>query len=120
MPSVRMRWIGIGAAVVALLYASGLRSMFGVLIAPLEHEFGFDRATLGALGALSLFLYGAVGPRAGRFAEVWGTRVGLAFGLLALGVGELLASRAYGLPALYVTIGTIVALGSGGTGIPSR
>jgi len=93
--------------------------MFGVLITPLEHEFGYDRATLGTMGALSLFLYGAIGPFAGRFAGNWGSRAVLAFGLLALGIGELFASRAHGLIALYLTIGVVVALGSGAVGMPS-
>ncbi len=119
MPSARIRWIGIGVAVLALLYASGLRSMFGVLIAPLEHEFGYDRATLGTLGALGLFLYGAIGPLAGRFAASWGACVVLSLGLLALGVGELLAARANGLVALYLTLGIVIALGSGAVGMPS-
>lgn len=119
MPSARIRWIGIGVAAVALLYASGLRSMFGVLIAPLEHEFGYDRATLGTLGALGLFLYGAIGPLAGRFAGNLGARVVLSLGLLALGIGELLSSRANGLVALYLTLGVVVAFGSGAVGMPS-
>jgi predicted MFS family arabinose efflux permease len=119
MPSARVRWIGVAVAALALLYASGLRSMFGVLITPLEHEFGYDRATLGTIGALSLFLYGAIGPFAGRFAGKWGTRVVLGLGLLALGAGELFASRAYGLVALYVTLAVVVALGSGAVGMPS-
>jgi len=119
MPSVRVRWIGIAVAALALLYASGLRSMFGVLITPLEHEFGYDRATLGTMGALSLFLYGAIGPFAGRFAGRWGAPPVLALGLLALGIGELFAANAHGLLALYVTIAVVVALGSGAVGMPS-
>jgi predicted MFS family arabinose efflux permease len=119
MPSARIRWIVIAVATFALLYTAGLRSMFGVLIAPLEREFGLDRATLGTVGALSLFLYGAVGPLAGRLADGWSTRAVLAIGLLLLGVGELLASRANGLLAVYVTLGVVVALGSGATGMPS-
>jgi predicted MFS family arabinose efflux permease len=119
MPSARIRWIGIAVATLALLYASGLRSMFGVLITPLEHEFGYDRAALGTLGAVSLFLYGAIGPFAGRFAARLGTPLILGLGLLALGAGELFASNAHGLIAFYLTIGVVVALGSGAVGMPS-
>ncbi len=93
--------------------------MYGVLITPLEHEFGYDRATLGTMGALSLFLYGAIGPFAGRFAGRWGAPAVLALGLLALGIGELFAANAHGLLALYVTIAVVVALGSGAVGMPS-
>jgi len=119
MPPARIRWSVIAVAAFALLFASGLRSMFGVLIGPLEREFGLDRATLGTVGALALFLYGAMGPLAGRLADGWSTRAVLALGLLLLGVGELLASRANGLLAVYITLGVVVALGAGATGMPS-
>jgi predicted MFS family arabinose efflux permease len=119
MPVSRIRWLVLAAAVLVVLYGSGLRSMFGVLIAPFEHEFGYDRATLGTIGALSLFLYGAMGPLAGRLADGWSARAILALGLLGLGIGELAASAAHGLLALYLTLGVVVALGAGATGMPS-
>ncbi len=115
----RWRWVVLIAAALALLLAAGVRGMFGVLVPPLGQEFGYDRSTLGAVGALSLFLYGAVGPFAGRLSDAWSTRAVLAIGLLAVGIGELLASQAHGLLALYLTLGTVVALGAGATGMPS-
>ncbi len=39
-------WIIVGITFLTLLTTAGIRSVPGVLIVPLENEFGWDRATL--------------------------------------------------------------------------
>src|SRR6516164_3009829 len=55
-------WVVAGVTFVTLLVAAGLRATPGVLIVPLETEFGWSRATLSfAIGAIIL-LSGLIGP----------------------------------------------------------
>src|SRR3990167_751495 len=58
-------WVVLGAVIVIMLLASGLRAVFGVFIKPMEATFGWDRASLSGAAALSLLLLGAVGPVVG-------------------------------------------------------
>jgi len=100
-----------------MLAASGLRSVFGVFIKPLEADFGWDRASLSGAAALSLFLLGAVGPFAGRLADRWGPRQVLALSLLLLGIGTIASSRVEKLWQVYVASGILMAIGAGGAGM---
>ncbi len=58
-------WIVLGALALAMLGGTGLRSVFGVYIKPLEADFGWSRAALSGAAAVSLLVFGAVGPLAG-------------------------------------------------------
>jgi len=62
---IHYAWVIAGITVVTLMASSGVRSTFGVFIKPLEQEFGWGRAGLSLVAALSLFIYGAAGPLAG-------------------------------------------------------
>src|SRR5207244_7095612 len=59
---------------VTLLVAAGARSVPGVLMLPLEGEFGWNRATLSLAVSINLFLYGLCGPFAAAFMERFGMR----------------------------------------------
>ena len=41
---VHYAWVVLGALVVVMLLASGLRAVFGVFIKPMETTFGWDRS----------------------------------------------------------------------------
>lgn len=112
---VHFAWVVLAAVMLAMLAASGLRSMFGVFIKPLEAEFGWDRVSLSGAAALSLFLLGAVGPLVGRLADRWGPRRVLALALLVLGVGTIGSSLVRSLWHVYVASGILMAAGAGGT-----
>ena len=58
----------------ALLISAGLRSTPGVLLTPLQEDFGWSRATISAAAALGIFLYGLVGPFAAAAMERFGLR----------------------------------------------
>jgi len=109
----------IGAAAIALLFAAGLRSMFGVLIDPLDADFHSGRAVLGSVAAVGLFLYGAIGPLSGRFADGWSPRWVLSAGLALLAVSSFIASQAHGMGTIWLTLGIVSALGSGAVGMPA-
>src|SRR5204863_103790 len=58
-------WVVAAVTFLTLLVAAGLRSTPGVLIVPLEAEFGWSRATISFAVWVNIFLYGLIGPFAG-------------------------------------------------------
>jgi MFS family permease len=114
---IHYAWVVLGALVVVMLLASGLRSVFGVFIKPMEATFGWDRAALSGAAAVSLLLLGAAGPIVGWLADRWGPRRVIFVSAIILGVGTLLTARVTALWQVYVTAGVLMALGSGGVGM---
>lgn len=55
-------WIVAGLTFLTLLSMAGVRSTPGVLIVPLEQEFGWTRATISSAVSVNLILYGLIGP----------------------------------------------------------
>src|SRR3989475_4532394 len=117
MPSPRRvhpAWIVLGAVTICMLPGSGLRSVFGVYIKPMEAEFGWGRGALSGAAAISLLLLGAAGPVVGRLADRWGPRWIVIVALLLLGVGSIGAAYVQRFWQVYVTPGFLMALGAGG------
>ncbi len=111
---IHYAWVVVAAVAVVLMAGSGIRTSFGVFIKPMEAEFGWDRVSLSTVAALSMFLYGAVGPVVGRLADRWGPRGVLVASALLMGAGTLVTAHVSSLWQLYVTAGIITALGAGG------
>ncbi|MEK7700996.1 MAG: MFS transporter [candidate division NC10 bacterium] len=107
-------WIVLGAVTLCMLAGTGLRSVFGVYIKPMEAEFGWGRGALSGAAAVSLLLLGAAGPLVGRLADRWGPRRVILVSLLLLGGGSIGASYVRELWHVYVTTGLFMALGAGG------
>ena len=106
-------WIVVAVTFMVLLVAAGIRSTPGVLIVPLEREFGWSRATVSLAVSLNLMLYGFLGPFAATLMDRFGARrVTLgALGLLSVGVGLTTCMRApWQLDLLW---GIVVGVGSG-------
>jgi MFS family permease len=106
-------WIVAGVTFLTLLAAAGVRSTPGVLIVPLEREFGWTRATVSAAVSVSLLLYGFSGPFAAALMDRVGVRrtMMLALGFLATGVGLTTVMRASW--QLDVLWGVVVGIGTG-------
>jgi len=81
-------WVVAGVTFLTLLVTAGIRSTPGVLIVPIEHEFGWSRATISVAVSLNLLLYGLMGPFAAAFFDKVGVRrtMTIALALLAAGV----------------------------------
>jgi sugar phosphate permease len=91
-PAARPRWhyAWIVALVTfgTLLVTAGIRATPGLLMVPLETEFGWSRAAISAAVAINIALFGLVGPFAASAMDRWGIRrlVVSALGLLAVSV----------------------------------
>jgi len=81
-------WVVVGVTFLAMVISAGVRATPGVLMAPLESEFGWSRATISFAVAVSLIVYGLIGPFAASFMERFGLRRTMlaALSLLAAGV----------------------------------
>src|SRR3989475_4929128 len=82
-------WVVLAAVTLCMMAGTGLRSVFGVYIKPMEAEFGWGRGALSGAAAISLLLLGATGPLVGRLADRWGPRRVIVVSLLLLGIGSL-------------------------------
>jgi MFS family permease len=107
-------WIVLAALLLCMMVASGVRTVFGVYVKPMEAEFGWSRGALSLAAAFSLLLLGAVGPLTGRLADRWGPRRVVVVSLLLAGIGSISASAIQQLWHVYVTIGLLLTAGAGG------
>ncbi len=106
-------WIVAAVTFVALLGASGFRSTPGVLIVPLQHEFGWSRATISLAVSINLVLFGFSGPFAAAAMERFGMRRVMLVALLAISAGSALTVGMRAPWELYLLWGVVVGLGSG-------
>jgi len=110
-------WVIAGMTFLALLAAAGVRSSFGVFIKPLERDFGWERGAIALAAAVSLLIYGASGPVAGRLVDRYGARRVLALSVLLCGAGALLSATITRLWHLVLWAGVLTAVGAGGAAI---
>ena len=71
---VHYAWIVAGVVFVTMLGAAGIRSAPGVLMVPLEKDFGWTRATVSLAVSVNLVLFGLMGPFAAALVDRFGAR----------------------------------------------
>jgi predicted MFS family arabinose efflux permease len=106
-------WIVAGVTFLALVAAAAFRSSTGVLIEPVEDEFGWPRSGTSAAVSINLLLFGLTSPFAAALMERFGPRrvVAVALGAVAAGTGlTLLMTELWQLILLW---GFVVGLGTG-------
>jgi len=106
-------WIVAGVTFLTLLASAGIRSTPGILIIPLEKEFGWTRATVSFAVSINILLYGLFGPFAAALMDRVGVRrvMMASLGLVAAGVGLTTVMRASW--QLVLLWGVVVGLGTG-------
>jgi sugar phosphate permease len=80
-------WVVVAVTFVVLLVAAGVRGAPGVLIVPLEHEFGWSRAEISLPISIGLLAYGIVGPFSAAFIDRFGMKSVVLTALACLLVG---------------------------------
>lgn len=113
--SIHYAWIIAAITFLTLMTAAGIRSTPGVLIIPLEQEFGWNRATVSLAVSINLFLYGLFGPFAAALMDRFGIRRVILFSLLAVGLAISLTSLMHEPWQLFLLWGVVVGLGTGST-----
>src|SRR6516162_8586960 len=110
-------WIVAGVTFLTLLVAAGLRATPGVLIVPLETEFGWSRATISFAIGLNIFLYGLIGPFAAAVMDRFGLRRTILAALACIAAGVALTTLMTRSWQLIVLWGVVVGTGSGATAL---
>jgi sugar phosphate permease len=110
-------WAVAAVTFLTMLVTAGAVGAPGVLILPLQREFGWDTATIGSALAVRLVLFGLMGPFAAALMNRYGPRriVLLALALIA---GGLLASL--GMTQVWQLVllwGVVVGIGTGLTAL---
>ena len=110
---VHPAWVVAGVAFTALVAAAGFRAAPGVLIVPLEAEFGWSRSTLAAAVSVNLILFGVTAPFAAALMDRFGIRrvTATALALVAVGSGSTVwMTSAW---QLMLCWGILIGLGTG-------
>jgi predicted MFS family arabinose efflux permease len=110
-------WLVVAATFLTMLITAGAVGAPGVLLLPLQREFGWSTASISSALSLRLVLFGLVGPFAAAFINRYGVRrVSLcALALIASGLGlSMLMSHLWQLLALW---GVMLGIGTGLTAL---
>ena len=91
--NIHYGWIVVGVTFLTMLVTAGAMGAPGVLIVPLEREFGWDNAQISSALALRLLLFGLFGPFAAAFMNRYGLRRVVVWAAVLI-AGGLLASLA--------------------------
>ena len=89
MKKLHYAWIVLVITFVVLLTSAAIRATPGVLIVPLESEFGWSRATISMAISTNLLLYGLMGPFAAGLINRYGPRRVMAVSSFMIGLGTL-------------------------------
>ena len=110
-------WVVAAVTFCVLLTAAGIRSTPGVLMVPLENEFGWSRATISFAVAVNIFLYGLAGPFAAAILERFGLRRTIIVALAIVASGVALTPLMQHSWQLVLLWGVVVGSGSGVTAL---
>src|SRR5215470_7292112 len=105
--------IVVAVTFVTLLAAAGIRSAPGVLMIPLEREFGWTRATVSFAVSINLFLYGLSGPFIAGLMDRLGIRRVMVTSLALVATGVALTTLMTATWQLALLWGVVVGIGTG-------
>lgn len=106
-------WIVAAVAFLALVGAAGFRAAPGVLMVPLQQEFGWSTTVLSAAVSINLVLFGLTAPFAAALMERFGIRAVTAFALMLIGAGSALTVLVNQSWQILLTWGLLIGLGTG-------
>ena len=110
---IHYAWIMAGVTFVTLIGASGFRSAPGVLIVPLQDDFGWSRSTISLAVSINLLLFGFMGPFAAAMIDRWGFQRVISTALITIATGALLTTQMTQAWQLVLLWGVVVGIGTG-------
>jgi MFS family permease len=114
-PTGRIHWAWVVAAVsfIAILGAAGFRSVPGVMMNPLHHEFGWSHGVVGLAMSVNMTLFGLTAPFAAALMDRFGVRPVLTAALLLIATGSALSVTMTASWQLVLLWGVLVGVGTG-------
>src|SRR4051794_22831136 len=114
-PRAHYAWVVAAVTFLVLLITAGIRATPGVLMVPLEAEFGWNRAVISLAVAINIALFGLIGPFAASVMDRWGMRRVILAALLLLSFSVALTTRMRSQWELTLLWGVLVGTGTGVT-----
>lgn len=110
-------WVVAGATFLTMLATAGAMGSAGVMIQPLQQEFGWTTEQISSAMAVRLVLYGLFGPFAAAFMNQWGIRKVASFALCMIMAGLLCSFAMTQMWQLVALWGVIIGVGTGMTAL---
>ncbi len=110
-------WVIAAVTFLTLIVGAAVRSTPGILMVPLEHEFGWSRTTISFAVSVNLLLYGLIGPFAAGFINRFGPRRVMLTACLLVATGVSLTTLMRSPGHLVLLWGVLVGCGTGMTAI---
>src|SRR5438067_11924570 len=111
-------WLVAAVGLITLVTSAGVRSTTGVLIVPLQNEFGWSRGTIGAGIALNLIVFGLGGPFGAALVDRFGIRRVVVGAVASIAIGSGLSLAMTAPWQLYILWGFFNAAGTGAIAVP--
>jgi MFS family permease len=115
--NVHYGWVVAGVTFLTMLVTAGAVGAPGVLILPLQREFGWETAEISAALALRLLLFGLMGPFAAALMNRFGVRRITLTALALIAAGLLLSLGMTRIWQLILLWGIVVGFGTGLTAL---
>jgi sugar phosphate permease len=115
--NIHYGWVVVAVTFLTMLVTAGAMGAPGVLIVPLEREFGWDNTQISTALALRLLLFGLFGPFAAAFMNRFGLRRVMLRALTLIAAGLLASLAMTQVWQLVLLWGLVVGVGSGLTAI---
>ena len=106
-------WVTTLMAASILMITMGTRQSMGLYVGPLNTDTGLGIVSISLAMAIGQFVWGAAQPIAGAFADKYGPRPVLLYGLLILVLGTAVTPFVSSQMGLILTMGLLTAIGSG-------
>src|SRR5579872_73262 len=111
-------WLIVLVTFVTLITTAGFRATPGVLIVPLENEYGWSRGTISIAIALGLLFFGLTAPFAAALMERFGVRRVMLIALATIAAGSSLTTVMNAPWQLDLLWGIVVGGATGAVGVP--
>jgi MFS family permease len=115
--NIHYGWVVVAVTFLTMLVTAGAMGAPGVLIVPLEREFGWDNSQISAALALRLLLFGLFGPFAAAFMNRFGLRRVMICAVTLIVTGLLASLAMTRVWQLILLWGVVVGVGTGLTAI---
>ncbi|WP_028748738.1 MFS transporter [Rhizobium mesoamericanum] len=111
--NIHYGWVVVATTFLTMLVTAGAMGAPGVLIRPLQDEFGWETSQISSALAVRLILFGLMGPFSAAFMNYFGVRKVIVFAMALIGsgfVGSLFMTELWQLLLLW---GIVVGFGTG-------
>ncbi len=117
-PRVFYGWYVLAASFVVLFLSNGGRSTIGVMVKPMEEEFGWSRGEISAAVFLNTAVYAAATIVTGRLYDRYGPKWVIALSTVFFSAGYALMATMHSLWQFLFYYGVLAAIGLSGITVP--